>query len=269
MHATDLTLRYAASRSGGRVDAIVGLNLDIRRGEILALVGESGSGKSTLAETIAGFAGTGKPGSPDIVGGSMRVLGHELRGLGKKERNELTLRVGYVPQDGGARLNPHLTVGENVAEPIYERDRHFNQREAAIAVATVVDAVHMPMSCMNSFPHELSSGQRQRIAVARGLVLEPTLLVADDPTAGIDITVRRAILDIIRGLQASRELSALIVTHTVSEVRQLSDRVAVLQAGALVGLGDIDELLADPTHEYVARLASALDPDPGSPTRES
>jgi peptide/nickel transport system ATP-binding protein len=258
LRATDLTLRYPSLVSGARHVAVNGLSLDVKKGEILAVIGESGSGKSTLAAAIAGHAGSAEPGAPEIAGGSLTVLGRPLRGMSARQRDDYTLRVGYVPQDGGAGLDGHLTVGENVAEPIFERDRHFDQREAAIAVATLIDAVRLPLAIMNSHPHELSRGQRQRVAIARALILEPALLVADDPTAGIDITVRSAILDILRELRAEREFSAIIVSHTVSEVRRVSDRVAVLHRGVLVGLGPIDDVLANPQHPYVERLSTAL-----------
>ncbi|WP_218624556.1 ABC transporter ATP-binding protein [Glaciihabitans sp. dw_435] len=255
----DLSVRYDAHRGESQFEAVKGVTFDIREGEILGLIGETGSGKSTLAAAVAGVAGTHKPGSPQISGGALTVLGQKVRGISERRRDKLTLKIGYVPQDAGAKLQPRLTIGENVAEPIYLRDRRFDQLEAGAAVATLLDAVRLPMSVMNSYPHELSRGQRQRVAIARALILEPTLLIADDPTSGIDVTVRGAILDTIRDLHHDRQFSALIVSHTMSEVRHFSNRVAVMHRGVFVGLGNVDEVLDAPTHEYVEGLTRALE----------
>jgi peptide/nickel transport system ATP-binding protein len=257
VHADDLSIRYAASRSTSRHQAVNGVTFDIPQGEILAVIGESGSGKSSLARAVAGLAGTGGP-NPIISGGSLRVLGTSVRDISQRKRDRLSLRIGYVPQDAGAALDGRLTVGENVAEPIYSRDENFDQLEAGIAVATVVDAVRLPLTAMNSYPHELSRGQRQRVAIAKALILEPHLLVADDPTAGIDVTVRGTILDIIADLHRDRSFSARIISHTVSEVRRFGDRVAVMHRGMIVGIGAVDEVLDSPQHEYVSGLARAL-----------
>jgi len=238
--------------------AVDGLSFEIGSGEVLTVVGESGSGKSTLAKAVALHAETGAYGSPLFSGGELSVLGTELRSVGKRARDRLGLSVGYLPQDAGNRLNGRLTVGENVAEPIFLRDRRFNQRHAAEAVATLVDTVRLPLSVMNRYPFELSKGQRQRIAIARSMILEPRLLVADDPTAGIDINARAAILDLIVELQEQRGFSALLVTADLAAVRRISTSIAVMHRGILVGIGELDDVLADPWHPYVKGLSDSL-----------
>lgn len=255
--ANDLSIRYPGSRSTTRHQAVDGVTFDIPTGEILAVIGESGSGKSSLARAVAVMAGTGGP-NPVISGGELTVLGKPVRDISQRKRDRLQIGIGYVPQDAGAALDGRLTVGENVAQPIYSRDPNFDQLQAGIAVATVIDAVRLPLTTMNSYPHELSRGQRQRVAIAKALILEPKLLVADDPTAGIDVTVRGTVLDIISELHKDRAFSALIVSHTVSEVRRYGDRVAVMHRGVIVGIGGVDEVLDSPQHEYVSGLARAL-----------
>lgn len=257
VHANDLSIRYPGARSNSRHQAVDGVTFDIPTGEILAIIGESGSGKSSLARAVAGRAGTGGA-NPVISGGSLTVLGKSVRDISQRKRDRLQIGIGYVPQDAASALDGRLTVGENVAEPIYSRDPNFDQLQAGIAVATVIDAVRLPLTTMNSYPHELSRGQRQRVAIAKALILEPSLLVADDPTAGIDVTVRGTILDIISDLHSDRSFSALIVSHTVSEVRRFGDRVAVMHRGVIVGIGGVDEVLDAPQHEYVSGLARAL-----------
>jgi len=257
--ARDLSLRYPSANPETRSIAVNGLSFDVAPGEVLAVVGETGSGKSTLAKAVALEADLPFDGSPDISGGSLEVLGTPVRGISRRKRDRLRLGVGYLRQEAGDYLEPRLTVGENVAEPIFSRDREFDLDEAGKAVATLVDAVRLPLGAMNKYPHELSKGQRQRVAIARAMVLEPTLLVADDPTAGIDVTVRGAILDILVSLQAEREFSALIVTADLGEVQRVSTRVAVMHHGIIVGIGDLGEVLADPHHPYVKGLAHSLD----------
>jgi peptide/nickel transport system ATP-binding protein len=253
--ADDLCVHYPGERRGARGLAVNGLSFRLAPGDILGVVGEAGSGKSTLARTVAGLSGLNVHGSPRISGGSLRVLGTEVRGMRSKARDRLVLRVGYLPQDAGALLDAHLTVGEIVALPIFARDKHFDTREAGQLVATLIDSVHLPLGILTKYPHELSRGQRQRVALARALVLEPALLIADDPTMGVDLLVRGAILDVIGELRNTREFSALIIAHEVGELRRITDRVMVMHQGMIVGFGPIDEVLADPRHPYVERLA--------------
>jgi len=257
--ARDLSLLYPSSNPQTRSVAVNGLSFDIAPGEVLAVVGETGSGKSSLAKAVALQADILDAESPKISGGSLEVIVEQVRGISGRRRDRLSLYVGYLRQEAGDFLEPRLTVGENVAEPIFSRDRHFDQDEAGEAVATLIDAVRLPLSTMNKYPHELSKGQRQRVAIARSMILEPKILVADDPTAGIDVTVRSAILDIIVSLQRERGFSALIVTADLGEVRRVSNRVAIMHRGIIVGIGDLEEVLADPRHPYVRDLARSLD----------
>lgn len=259
VRARDLSVRYNSSSPQTRAVALDGVSFDLADGEVLAVVGETGSGKSTLARAVALDVERLDDSSPRISGGELSVFGTNVRRISRRRRNDVGLFIGYVRQEAGDRLQPRLTVGENVAEPIYARDRRFNQDDAGQAVAAVIDSVRLPLTMMNRYPHELSKGQRQRVAIARAMILEPKLLVADDPTAGIDVTARRAILDIIVTLQRQRGFSALIVTADLAEVRRVSTRVAIMHRGLIVASGPLDEVLAGAEHPYVKGLARSLD----------
>ncbi len=259
VRASDLSLRYHTSSQLVRTKAVDGVDLEIRLGELLAIVGETGSGKSTLARAVALEAGIARDRrAPVITGGSLTVLGHEVRGISGRRRRRLQGRVGYLRQEAGQHLAPRLTVEENIIEPIYALDRDFDRMRAGGHAATLLDSVHLPLSMLDVLPHELSKGQRQRVAIARSLVLEPEVLVADDPTAGIDVTVRGQILDVIAQLQRQRAFAALVVTADLAEVRRITDRVAVMQMGRIVGIGSMDEVFEDPFHPYVRRLGESL-----------
>jgi ABC-type dipeptide/oligopeptide/nickel transport system ATPase component len=251
--ADDLTLGY-----GDDDVAVNGVSFSIPVGGILGVVGEAGSGKSTLARAVAAQVLHGEKPLPKIFGGKLEVLGQDMRRISDRNRSRLTVRVGYLPQDGGSSLEPHLTIGENVSEPIYSRDKKFDRHEAGAAVATLIDAVRLPLAVMNKFPHELSRGQRQRVALARALILEPTLLVADDPTMGVDVLVRGRILTVIADLQRERAFSALVIGHDIREMRTMTERIAIMQGGMIVGLGQVDEVLENPLHPYVERLAESI-----------
>jgi peptide/nickel transport system ATP-binding protein len=259
--AHDLSIRYPSRHPETSVLPVNGVDFTLHEGEILAVVGETGSGKSTLAATVAGHVGLGEAGIPVIHGGSLRVLGKEMRGISRRTLDRVRFNIGYLPQDAGSYLTPRLTVGENVAMPIFERDRNFNGTEAGKAVATLIDSVRLPLGMMNKYPHELSRGQRQRVAIAKALILEPTVFVADDPTSGIDVMVRDAILETIRDLQTERAFSALVVTPDLREVRFLSQRVLVMHRSVVVGHGLIDDVLDHPIHSYVEGLAEAWNHD--------
>lgn len=259
--ADDVSLHYRSRDVRARARAIDGVTFSLGAGEILGVVGESGSGKSTLARAVA--LRTHQWGQsevePFIVGGSLSVFGANVRRLSPRGRDRLLLGIGFLTQEGAGDLDSRLTVAENVAEPIYSRDRRFSSREAGIAVATLIDDVRLPLSVMQRYPHELSSGQRQRVALARALVLEPALLVADEPTRGVDVTVRDGVLDVLAGLREQREFSAIIVSSDLHVAEYLTERVLVLHQGHVVGLGPVDEVLANPIHPYVAGLRRVRD----------
>lgn len=258
--ADDLSIEYRSATASSRHVAVNGVTFDLRAGEVLGIIGESGSGKSTLAMALAGLVDV-RPvddGAPQISGGTLTVLGTPVRRIGAKARRMLTLRVGYLPQDAAQRLNPGLTVAANVAEPIFLRDRRFDPQEAGQLVATLIDAVHLPLSVLGLMPYELSSGQLQRVALARSLILDPELLVADEPIRGVDIMVRHDVLNVIPELQADRGFSAVVVSSDLSVVAEVAQRIAVLQDGVIIGLGTLEELVAAPEHPYLKGLARAL-----------
>jgi ABC-type glutathione transport system ATPase component len=256
VHVDDLSARYRTGTGRGHATALTGISLSIPAGGTLAVVGEAGSGKSTLARVIAGLTDRSREGGPQISGGGLRVLGIDVRHLRPRESDELALRVGYVPQDTALVLDPHLTAGENVAVPLYERNAKLTRRVAGGIVAEAIDAMHLTLATIPKYPHELSRGQRQRVALARALVLDPDLLVADEPTSGVDATVRSSILDHLAEVQRRRGFTAFVVSSEIGEVRRLSERLAVLHRGTIVGMGAIDQVLDAPTHPYVERLAA-------------
>jgi ABC-type glutathione transport system ATPase component len=254
--ARDLSVRYRGGEGHRPIQALTGVSLEIGTGETLAVIGEAGSGKSTLATVIAGLTSRTVPRGPEIMGGSLDVLGIDVRHVGRHGDDELELRVGRVPQNASAVLDPHLTAGENVALPLFQRNPRLAKKVAGGIVAEAIDAMHLTLATIPKYPHELSRGQRQRLAIARALVLEPELLVADEPTAGVDATLRASILDHLAEVQRRRGFAAFIISSEIGEIRRLSDRLAVLHRGSIVGMGLIDDVLADPTHPYVERLAA-------------
>ncbi|RPE75263.1 MULTISPECIES: ATP-binding cassette domain-containing protein [unclassified Frondihabitans] len=266
--ADDLSLLYPARAGRPEVRAVDGISLQLAPGEILGVLGEAGSGKSTLARAFAGLAYASRPpaGSATIAGGELFVLGERIKTISKRHRDRLTGAVGYLSQSDGDNLNPDLTVGEAVAEPLYERDKKFDRKEAGRLVSTLVDAVHLPLSTMLKQTWELSSGQRQRIALARSLVLSPSVLIADEPARGVDVLVRQSVLELLRGIHETRQFSAVVVTSSVNEARAVADRIAVLRSGHLVGLGTIDDVLATTVDPYVKVLSqtSPIDIIPSS-----
>ncbi len=259
VEATDLSIRYYSKDVRSRFIAVNGVSFSLDEGEILGLVGESGSGKSTLAGTLAlaGDHGVQSVAAPHICGGSVKLFGTELRGIRARARDRLRLKVGYLSQNGAEVLDARLTVAENIAEPIFSRDRRFSSREAGQAVATLVDAVRLPLGLMTRYPYELSSGQRQRVALARSLILEPQLLIADEPTRGVDVTVRTGVLDVLRELRAERGFSAIIISSDLAVIEYVSERALVLSRGNVIGLGPINGVLSEPIHPYLKSLAAS------------
>ncbi|MEO6200884.1 MAG: dipeptide/oligopeptide/nickel ABC transporter ATP-binding protein [Cryobacterium sp.] len=258
--ASDLTIEYPAHGASPAFVAVHGLTLRIAPGEVLGLLGESGSGKSTIARVLSGAAASNAFGDTRalITGGEASVLGIPLRRIGRRKLAQLTFGVGLVAQDAADTLPPTLTVAEIVAEPVLDRDPHFNRHDLDTRVATMVDSVRLPLALLQRFPYELSGGQRQRVAIARALVFGPSLLIADEPTAGIDVTVRNAVIDLIGELQRERAFSALVISSDLAVLRRVANRIGVMHQGVLVGLGTIDEVFDDPWHPYVAGLGAAL-----------
>lgn len=246
VRADDLSV----ARSGVRI--VEGVSLTLARGGVLALMGPTGAGKSTLATFLAGRPDVGL----SAVGGSVMVEGIDARRPGRARR-QLTYVVGHMPQRAGADLPSRLTVSEVIAEPITSRDRRVNPRALAMRVATLLDEMQLPLGAATKYPYELSAGMRQRVALARALVLDPRLLVADDPYANLDIEVRTAARDAILRRRDGHGMSTLIVTNDPDATRELAADVLVLRGGHPVAYGHgADALLWTPDGADAARAVA-------------
>ncbi|GAA4287410.1 ABC transporter ATP-binding protein [Georgenia daeguensis] len=253
--ARDLEIVYPGriGRSGFR--AVDGVTFSIAPGEVLGLVGESGSGKTTIGRAIAGLT--------RATGGSLRVLGHEMLGFREKSFRPVRARIGFVFQDPATSFNPLLTIAECVAEPLLVHGRAKDVRGARRRVDELLDAVHLPTSYGERYPHELSGGQRQRASLARALALDPELLIADEPTSALDVSVQAKVLEVFTELQQRLGFATLFISHDLAVVGMLADRIAVLYRGRLVEMGESAQVLQDPRDPYTRRLlASVPVPDP-------
>lgn len=248
--ARGLEIQYPGRLGKPGFKAVRGVDFEIRAGEVYGLVGESGSGKSTIGRAIAGLT--------DATGGSLKVFGHEMVGFKERQFKPLRKDIGFVFQDPAASFNPLLTIAENVAEPLIV---HGLARDAAAAktrVAELLEAVQLPRSYGDRFPHELSGGQRQRASLARGLALDPKLLIADEPTSALDVSVQARVLELFVELQAELGFASLFITHDLAVVDALADYVGVLFAGELVEAGPANQVLQHPQQEYTQRLLASL-----------
>jgi oligopeptide/dipeptide ABC transporter ATP-binding protein len=244
--------------SGGReARAVRGVSLTVRRGEVLALVGESGSGKTSVLRAILRL-------SRGRVEGRVRLSGLDLRSIRGPALREARRRMQPVFQNPYASLNPRLTAGAAVAEPFLIHHR-AGRAEAAGRAAELLARVGLdPARHAGRRPAEFSGGQRQRIAIARALAAEPELLLLDEPVSALDVSEQARILNLLADLRGERGLAYLLVTHDLSVVRHVADRIAVLYAGLVVEEGPAGALLARPAHPYTrALLAAAPVADPG------
>jgi oligopeptide/dipeptide ABC transporter ATP-binding protein len=249
----DLSVSYPAAR--GRLQALRGATLSVGRGEALGIVGESGCGKSTLAAAMINLL----PNGARVTGGSVRLNGTDILQLAPAALRTLRgRRVAMVFQDPMTAFNPVLTIGRQLAD---FAGAHDAARAAPARLAAMLTRVGIPdpARCLGRYPHELSGGMRQRVAIAAALLTEPDVLIADEPTTALDVTMEAQIIHLLRELRASFDGAIVIVTHHLGVVAELCDRVAVMYAGEVAETGPVDAIFHDPRHPYTQALL-ACDP---------
>jgi peptide/nickel transport system ATP-binding protein len=251
---SDVTIEYPKR---GRMPAFVAVknfNLEIYPGEIVGLVGESGSGKTTVGRAAIGLI--------PIKEGAIEIVGNDISRASQKELFKIRRHTGIVFQDPASSLNPRLPIGESIGEPIFLAGL-AKGADLAHKVEDLLDQVELPRSYRNRYPHELSGGQRQRVGIARALALTPDLLIADEPTSALDVSVQARFLELLQDLQGKLNFACLFISHDLAVVDILSHRIAVMQNGLLVEVGDRDQILKNPKNDYTKRLISAVPvPDP-------
>lgn len=258
-------LGIALPKGGDRAHAVNNVSITVAPGEIVCLVGESGSGKSVIAFSAMGLLAKALP----IVGGQIILQGEDITRASEARLRELRcVRIGMIFQEPMTALNPVMTCGDQIDEVLREHTP-LDAAARRAKVLAMIEQVHLPdpQRMYASYPHQLSGGQRQRIMIAMALILEPALLIADEPTTALDVTTQAQILKLIRELQTERQTGVLFITHDFGVVADIADKVAVLKFGELVELGPKDEILRNPQHEYTRMLiASVPSPTPPAPS---
>jgi peptide/nickel transport system ATP-binding protein len=256
----DLVVEYRVG--GATVHAVSGVSFTVARGETLGLVGESGCGKSTLGRTLLRLT--------EARSGRVHFDGVELTALGGEALRRMRRRVQMVFQDPIASLNPRRRVGDIVAEPLVIAGV-ADAAERARRVREMLEAVGIdPDGALQRYPHEFSGGQCQRLCIARALVLEPQLLVCDEPVSSLDVSIRAQILTLLEAMKARLGLTMLFIAHDLAVVKAISDRIAVMYLGRLCEVADAASLFRAPLHPYTAMLIEAIPvPDPDAPPARS
>jgi peptide/nickel transport system ATP-binding protein/oligopeptide transport system ATP-binding protein len=259
-----LSVRFATEE--GPLNAVAGVSFELAAGEVLAIVGESGSGKSVTAQTLIGL--TRGPGT--TIEGSVRLDGEELLDAPEAELRKVRGdRVAMVFQDPMTSLNPVYRVGAQISEAIRAHRDGIGERQARELAVEMLGAVGIrePERRVDDYPHQFSGGMRQRAMIAMALALEPELLVADEPTTALDVTVQAQVLRLLERLNEERGLATILITHDLGVVAEFADRVLVMYAGRVVEQGTLDEIFYDPQHPYTWGLLGSLARIDRPPTR--
>lgn len=249
-------LRVDFPRRGGVVHAVRGVDLEVHRGEVLALLGESGSGKSVTARAVMRLV----PRSAQITAEAIEVDGTDVLHASDAQLRRLRgEKMAMVFQDPLSALNPVLSVGSQVGE-LFRIHRGMGRRQARAEAERLLAAVGIPdpRGRVRDFPHQCSGGMRQRILIALAIALQPDLLIADEPTTALDVTVQAQILDLLRSLQREMNLAVLLITHDLGVVCEVADRVAVMYAGRVVETGAAEQVLSRPAHPYTRALLDSV-----------
>jgi peptide/nickel transport system ATP-binding protein/oligopeptide transport system ATP-binding protein len=250
-----ITKGIVLQKQVGAVRAVDGISFDVKRGEALGIVGETGCGKSTTARLMNRLL--------QPTSGSIKVNGHEIAELSRKRLKPLRREIQMIFQDPYSSLNPRKTVGAIISEPFIIHGLKKGDGERKRAVQDLMEQVGLNPEHYNRYPHEFSGGQRQRIGVARALALQPKMIIADEPVSALDVSIQAQILNLLRDLQREYDLTLVLISHDLSVVRHMCDRVAVMYLGKIVEVADSDVLYTHPRHPYTGALLSAVPvPDP-------
>ncbi len=231
------------------IHAVNGVNLNIEKGEILAIAGESGCGKSTLAKALISLE---KPKSGEIIFEDKNILT-----LNKKELNEYRKHAQMIFQNPYASLNPKMKIYDILKEPL-EINLKFSKQQVASIIKEKIKLVGLEESCLDLYPHEFSGGQRQRIAIARALMLNPEFILADEPVSALDVSIQAQIINLIKELKENNNLTFLLITHDLSVIEYLADRVAIMYLGEIVEIGSTNEIFSNPYHPYTKALLNSV-----------
>ena len=239
----------------GVVRAVDGVSFTVEKGEVLGIAGESGSGKSTIAYSILNLV----PPPGRIVGGSIKLEGIEITKLSEPElRSKIRWRkVSMVFQGAMNALTPVYTIGYQIAEPLMYH-LGMTRREAYERAAELLEMVGLHRSMLNRYPHELSGGQKQRVVIAMALALEPPLVIADEPTTALDVVVQAQILNLLKRLKREKDMSIIFITHDLSVLAELSDKVMVVYGGKMVEYGTAEQVFNNPQHPYTQLLLRSI-----------
>jgi oligopeptide/dipeptide ABC transporter ATP-binding protein len=250
-------LRVGFATEAGRVQAVDGVSFQLEPGEVMAIVGESGSGKSVTAQTIIGL--TRSPNSH--IEGSVKLSGEELTTQSESQLQRIRgSKIAMIFQDPMTSMNPVYTVGRQIVEAIRAHDHSITKKDGRRRAVELLDSVGIPEAerRVDNYPHEFSGGMRQRAMIAMGLALEPSVLIADEPTTALDVTIQAQILDLIQDLNKSRGLATILITHDLGVVAEVADRVLVMYGGKVVEQGTLDDIFYDPQHPYTWGLLGSL-----------